>query len=155
MRLAVALAAAAASGSLLLAGCVSGAPRNTSGQVTATASVDPFQITVGDCTGPMKEGDVSSLQVVPCEDSHHYEAFASTELEGTEFPGDNDVRKQADKFCAAQFKTFVGLSPKDSRYAVFFLYPVEDSWKLGDREVLCLAGADKGGIKGSLKGVKK
>ena len=147
--------AAAASGMLLLAGCVSGAPRNTAGQVTASASVDPFQIAVGDCTGAMKEGDVSSLQVVPCEDAHYYEAYASTTLEGTEFPGESEVRKQADKFCTAQFKTFVGLSTKDSGYGMYYLYPVEDSWKIGDREVLCLAGSAKGGIRGSLKGVKK
>lgn len=153
MRLRSAVAWAACG--LLLAGCVTGAPRNTAGQVTASASVDPFQVSVGDCTGPMTEGDVDSLQVLPCEQAHYYEAYASTALEGTDFPGDNEVRKQAHSYCAAQFKSFVGLATKNSSYEMYYLYPVEDSWTIGDREVLCLAGSSKGGIEGSLKGAKK
>ncbi|MFT4294328.1 MAG: septum formation family protein [Micropruina sp.] len=140
---------------LLLTGCSTGAPRNTAGQVTASASVDPFQITVGDCTGPMAEGDIESLQVAPCDTAHNFEAYATTELTGSEYPGDPELKKQADKFCSAEFRSFVGLAAKDSRYDMFYLYPVQDSWAIGDREVLCLAGSTKGGIKGSLKGVAK
>jgi len=140
---------------LLLVGCTTSSPRNTAGQVTAPASVDAFQITVGDCTGPITEGDVESLQVIPCGTAHNYEAYASTDLAGTEFPGEAEVKKQANKFCTTEFRTFVGLATKDSSYDMFYLYPVEDSWASGDREVLCLVGTDKGGIKGSLKAVKK
>ncbi len=140
---------------LILVGCTTGAPRNTAGQVTATASINPFQITLGDCTGPMKEGDIESLQVVPCGDKHNYEAYAVTKLSGTTFPGEAEVTKQADKFCTAEFRTFIGLAPKDSKYDMFYLYPVESSWAAGDREVLCLAGSTKGGVTGTLKGVAK
>jgi len=140
---------------LLLVGCTSGSPRNTAGQVTSPASIDAFQITVGDCTGPITEGDVESLQVIPCGTAHNYEAYATTDLNGTEFPGEAEVKKQSDKFCTAAFRAFVGLATKNSSYDMFYLYPVEASWALGDREVLCLVGTDKGGIKGSLKGVKK
>lgn len=140
---------------LALVGCASDVPRNTAGQVTAPASIDPFQIAVGDCTGPIKEGDVQSLQVVPCGEGHNFEAFAATELTGSDFPGEAEVKKQADKFCTAEFRTFVGLAAKDSRYDMFYLHPVEDSWAIGDRQVLCLAGTTKGGLKGSLKGVQK
>ncbi len=138
-----------------LVGCAGGVPRNTAGQVTAPASIDAFQITVGDCTGPMKEGDVSSLQVVPCEQAHNFEAYAVTNLAGSSFPGETEVTKQADKFCSAEFRTFVGLATKDSKFDMFFLYPTESSWAGGDREVLCLAGSTKGGVKGSLKGLAK
>ncbi len=140
---------------LVLVGCTTGAPRNTAGQVTATASINPFQITLGDCTGPMKEGDIESLQVVPCGDKHNYEAYAVTKLSGSTFPGEAEVTKQADKFCTAEFRTFVGLASKDSKYDMFYLYPVESSWAVGDREVLCLAGSTKGGVTGTLKGVAK
>ena len=140
---------------LLLAGCAADVPRNTAGQVTAPASIDPFQVAVGDCTGGIKEGDISSLQVVPCDTAHHYEAYAQTELTGKEYPGESEVKKKADKFCTTAFTGFVGLSAKDSRYDMFYLYPVADSWAIGDRQVLCLAGSAKGDIKGTLKGVQK
>lgn len=154
MRTIGAVVAALATG-LILAGCASGTPRNTAGQVTAPASIDPFQIAVGDCTGPIKEGELQALQVVPCDQPHNYQAYAAKDLTGTDYPGEAEVKKQADKFCTAEFLGFVGLAAKDSRYDMFYLHPVERSWAIGDRQVLCLAGSSKGGLKGSLKGVQK
>ncbi len=141
---------------LTLIGCAgTGVPRNSAGEVTAPASVNPFQITVGDCTGAMKEGDVNSLQVVPCDQKHRFEAYAATSLSGTDFPGEPEVTKQADKFCTTEFRSFVGLAPKDSKYDMFYLHPVESSWASGDRQVLCLAGSTKTDLTGSLKGVAR
>ena len=141
---------------LSLTGCMAGAaPRDTAGQVTASASVDAFQVKVGDCTGSLKEGDVSDLQVIPCADPHFYEAYANTQLTDSAYPGESAVIKQASKFCTAEFKSFIGLATKDSGYDMFYMYPVEQSWATGDREVLCLAGSDKGKLAGSLKGSEK
>ncbi|MFT4217568.1 MAG: septum formation family protein [Micropruina sp.] len=150
------LAGLAATG-LLLAGCaVAGVPRNSAGQITAPATIDSFQIVVGDCTGSMKDGgDVGRVEVMPCDQSHYFEAYAKTDLPDGNFPGDSEVTKQADKFCTAEFNTFVGVAAKDSSYDMYYLYPVQESWATGDREVLCLAGAKDGGVTGSLKGVAK
>lgn len=146
---------AAGLGGVLLVGCSTGATRNPAGQVTAQASVDPYQVTVGDCTGALKEGDVSSLKVIPCDQQHYFEAYARTALAGGAYPGLAEVTKRAGAFCKSEFKTFVGLSTKDSAYTMSYLYPVEDSWATGDREVLCLAGSDKGQVTGTLKGIAK
>lgn len=140
---------------VVLTGCATPGPRSSAGVVTTEASVDAFQLVVGDCTGPMKEGDVSSLKVVPCGDPHNYEAFAASDLPDGEFPGDNEVRNKAQGFCSPKFRTFIGVSTKDSAYDLFYLYPTDGTWATGDRQVLCLAGLDKGGIKGTLKGVGK
>ena len=81
---------------LSLTGCMAGAaPRDTAGQVTASASVDAFQVKVGDCTGSLKEGDVSDLQVIPCADPHFYEAYAATQLTHADYPGESTVINQA------------------------------------------------------------
>lgn len=151
----VAAAAAAMVAGLALAGCSSDAPRNSAGQVTAAASVDAFQVTLGDCTGPMKEGNIMSLQVLPCDDAHYFEAYARTELPDGDYPGEDAAQEEADTFCTAEFKTFVGVATKDSSLDMFYMYPLKESWATGDREVLCFAGLDKGGLKGSLKGTKK
>lgn len=140
---------------LAFTGCSSDAPRNSAGQVTAAASVDAFQVTLGDCTGPMKEGNILSLQVLPCDQAHYFEAYARTELPDGDYPGEQVAQDKADTFCTAEFKTFVGVAAKDSSMGTFYMYPVKESWATGDREVLCFAGLDKGGIKGSLKGSKK
>ncbi|MBK8445607.1 MAG: septum formation family protein [Micropruina sp.] len=147
--------AAAGIACLVLAGCATGVPRNTAGQVTAEASIDAFQVTVGDCTGAMKEGDVSSLKVIPCDQPHYFEAYARTDLEDGDFPGEDELTKHANTFCSEQFKTFIGLSTKDSAYDMFYLYPVKESWATGDREVLCFVGSTSGKVTGTLKGVEK
>ncbi|MBP8921640.1 MAG: septum formation family protein [Micropruina sp.] len=140
---------------VLLAGCATGVPRNSAGQVTAPASMNPYQLQLGDCTGPLKDGDVGSLQVLPCDSAHHFEAFATTDLDAAAHPGDSEVTKKANTYCTAQFKTFVGIAADDSAYKMLYLYPTEESWATGDRAIMCLAGSDAGKITGSLRGVKK
>ncbi|MFT3862456.1 septum formation family protein [Micropruina sp.] len=148
-------AASALLAGLTLAGCSTDAPRDNAGQVTATASIDAFQIALGDCTGPMKEGNVMSLQVVPCEQEHYFEAYARTDLPDGDYPGEDSVADKADWFCSDEFKTFIGVTATKSDYDMFYLYPIEDSWATGDREVMCLVGSSKGGVKGTLRGAEK
>ena len=82
-------------------------------------------------------------------------AGANSELPDGDYPGEDAAQEKADTFCTAEFKTFVGVATKDSSLDRFYMYPVKESWATGDREVLCFAGLDKGGLKGSLKGTKK
>ena len=81
--------------------------------------------------------------------------IARTELPDGDYPGEDAAREKADTFCTSEFKTFVGVATKDSSLDMFYMYPLKESWATGDREVLCFAGLDKGGLKGSLKGTKK
>jgi hypothetical protein len=135
-----------------LAGCSSETPRNSAGQVTAPAVAPADSIKVGDCTGELKEGSISVADLVPCDQPHYFEAFASKTLDDGEFPGEESLRKTADAFCNEQYEAFVGVAPGDSTYAVFHLTPVAETWATNDRLILCLAGAEKGGLTGSLKG---
>ncbi|QLQ16209.1 MAG: septum formation family protein [Micropruina sp.] len=140
---------------LAVTGCSSDAPRNSAGAVTASASVDAFSIKVGDCTGKLTTGTIEGTDLVPCDEKHYYEVFGSTQMTGDTFPGESETSKQAQKFCDAEFTKFVGIPSTKSKYGVFYLTPIADSWKAGDREILCLVGDDNGGIKGTLKGAKK
>lgn len=139
---------------LLTTGC-GGAPRNDAGQVTAPATTDAFQVKVGDCTGDLQSGTVSDVGLIPCDQPHYYEAFASMQMTDTTFPGDTAVGDQADKFCDDSFTTWMGVPRQKSEYGFFSLTPTASTWAANDREILCLAGSDEGGIKGSLKGSKK
>ncbi|MBK9695950.1 MAG: septum formation family protein [Propionibacteriaceae bacterium] len=149
-------AAAALAVSLLAAGCSTDAPRNSAGQVTASADSDAFALKVGDCTGALGTGSIDEIPLVPCGEPHDYEAYASMQISGDTFPGTNQVQDQADTYCATEFTKFVGIDFKESKYSITNLMPTKESWSVaGDREVLCLAGKDSGKITGSLQGAKK
>ncbi len=141
---------------LLLAGCAVGVPRDSAGQVTAAATTDAFSIKVGDCVGKVAGETAAELPLVPCAETHHWEAFSASNLEGEDFPGNAEVRDQADRACRAAFKGFIGVAADDSKYEVTFLSPTKETWtQAADREVVCLVGSLSGGITGTLKGVGK
>lgn len=129
--------------------------RSPEGTVTASASVKSLSIKVGDCLGDMQGTSVADVQLIPCGQAHYWEAFAKTNLTGTTYPGETQITKKADEFCATEFESFVGIASADSTYASPYLYPTTESWATGDREIMCFAGLDAGGVTGSLKGVKK
>ncbi|MFZ1410018.1 MAG: septum formation family protein [Micropruina sp.] len=152
-RVALPLALLFAAASLV--SCSSEAPRNSAGEVTASAVAAAASIKVGDCTGELKEGSLSTADLVPCAQAHYFEAYASKILTDGDFPGEESLRKSADTYCNDQFETFVGVGSNDSTYVVFHLTPVAETWATGDRQILCLAGSEKGGLTGSLKGTEK
>lgn len=149
--------ALAAAGMLVLAGLPVGCspapgPRNSTGEVTQQATTDAFAIKVGDCTGPISNGSVDTLSLVPCGEEHAWEAYARTELTGDDYPGSSRVQDMAEKFCFAEFQRFVGVSAGTSKYRATFLQPTKQTWEqAGDREVVCLVGQSAGGIEGTLR----
>lgn len=141
---------------VLLTGCSSDAPRDSAGQVTAAATTDAFSIKVGDCVGKLDGDSADMLPLTPCDQAHFWEAYASSTLDGTDFPGTSQVNDLSDKACSAEFAGFIGIALDDSKYEVTYLSPTKESWtKAQDREVVCLVGSSSGNITGSLKGVAK
>jgi hypothetical protein len=141
---------------VLLSGCSTDAPRDSAGQVTAAATTDAFSIEVGDCVGKVDGDSAQKLPLMPCEQAHFWEAYASSTLDGTDFPGTSQVNDLSDKACRAAFTGFVGIARDDSKYEVTFLTPTKESWtQAQDREVVCLVGSSSGNITGSLKGKAK
>ncbi len=140
---------------LLLAGCTADTPRNSAGQVTAAATADVFAVRVGDCLGDVGTGTVDELKLVPCSEEHSWEAYASSSIEAERYPGTTEVQAQAEDACDKAFTEFVGVDVRESRYTFTYLHPTAESWAQDDREVVCLAGKDRGAITGSLKGTGK
>jgi len=141
---------------VLLAACATDAPRNSAGQVTAAATTDAFSITVGDCVGKLDGDSTDELPLVPCAQEHFWEAYAASDLAGTDFPGNAEVKDLADKACSTAFTGFMGIASDDSKYEVTYLTPTKETWtQASDREVVCLVGSSRGGITGSLKGSGK
>jgi hypothetical protein len=118
-----------------------------------TASV--FAIKVGDCVNDGSTGEeVFEVEAVPCAEPHDLEAYHEFSLDGSEYPGDDEIAQQADTGCYDQYAGFVGMSYEDSTLDYFPYTPTEASWtEDGDRLVSCMIGDPEGRTTGSLAGV--
>ncbi|MFJ5957638.1 septum formation family protein [Paenarthrobacter sp. NPDC092416] len=146
--------------SLTLTGCSlisSGdARRDESGRPTETSKADAFKVKVGDCIANPPSGEVIDVTIIPCDQSHDLEAYASSNIDASTFPGDASVVTQAEEYCGAQFSTFVGKAYEESTLEVTYFHPTSDSWKTGDREIVCLIGGASGSaVTGTLKASAK
>ncbi|UVJ40309.1 septum formation family protein [Arthrobacter sp. CJ23] len=97
--------------------------------------------------------EVQDVTIIPCGASHDFEAYAAMKFDGGAYPGDDAVQTQSQDFCGTEFATFVGKAFDDSTLEITYLYPTRDSWKGGDREIMCLIGGAAGAkTTGTLKG---
>ena len=134
----------------LMVGLVAGAV------LLAAWSSSVLQLEVGTCfddpDGSFDE--VPDVPVVDCDTPHDNEVFANQDLTGSEYPGREQVQNRADAICLENFSSYVGIAYEDSIYNVGSLFPSEDTWDVGDREVICFAyDLSLEAITGSINGV--
>jgi len=138
---------------LALSGC--GVVSDAVGPGEATV----FDLAVGDCLNDASEtGDVSTVPVVECDEPHDSEVYAVISMDDGDYPGDLAVTQLVDLQCRQEFEHFAGIPAAESKYQFAALYPTEQSWGGGDREIVCrIALIDENGavekVTGSLAGV--
>jgi hypothetical protein len=109
----------------------------------------------GQCTGPQNVPALE-LEIIDCTDAHSYEVFAAKKVDSATAPTKTELDKLFSSVCQAGFKEFVGIDVGKSKYEVAYFIAGSDVWKkVADHRIVCSAGSPDGGIKGSLKGVKK
>jgi len=147
---------------LALGGCAASETQGSG--ATPTPTVEPFVLSVGDCIASVEEGGptpapsavpLDSLPVADCSEAHGLEVFASFDLPSGPFPGDSLIIDAATDGCLAEFESFVGLPAFESTLNVKSVYPTQNSWLNGDREVLCLISDPAGPTTGSLHGAQR
>ena len=113
----------------------------------------PDRIAVGDCYDDPPTAEVERFRVVPCEQAHDNEVFHVFEATGAEYPGEERLLDDAAVRCRGDaFTDFVGVPLEESELAVFQVLPTAETWRRGDREVVCVLYADGGGrIVGSAR----
>lgn len=130
----------------LAAGCSSG---NVFSLDPGTCFDDVAQFTSAD------GGDeVEDVPVVDCAEPHDNEVFATFDLEGDTFPGDEAIATRADQGCRDRFEDYVGRDYASSRFVATHLVPTQQSWDArDDREVVCfLYDIDLAKLEGSAEG---
>lgn len=133
-----------------VAGCESGGGSGGS-------DVSVFRIRPGDCfNDPPPERQLEQVDVVPCDQPHDNEVFATVDHpapEGDAFPGREAVVAYAEQACPAPFAEYVGATYDQSRFTLFPIVPSADTWAAGDRQVICaLYDHQAGKLTGSVRG---
>ena len=145
---------------LLVVGC-GGAGRGESGEIVEAGSLSVFTFRAGDCLNGLSldGGDIGSAKGIPCDQPHQAEVYLLVDYPAgsdAPFPGRETVAQFADGRCVGAFEPYVGLSYDVSEIFVTYLYPIENSWPRGDREVVCILYYEDGReVIGSLRGAER
>ena len=116
------------------------ADRDDTGEIIDAGSLDVFAVQTGDCFDRGQAGVelIESLDAVPCNEPHDAEAYATLELDISEYPGEAEVFELASLECVDRFQDFVGIDYLDSELDYLALHPSEESFRrLKDRTVTC------------------
>lgn len=137
----------------MLAGCGGNeGTRDEDGVVVNAGSWSVFDLQVGDCLDPDPEltGEISEIPVVPCDQAHAQEVFATVEHPADAYPGAGAVAAWADGACLTELQDDLGYGLEDGLY-VSYLLPTFDGWNTDDdRNVVCvLVSPDAEGAVGS------
>ena len=132
-------------------------PVETETQEPAGASdTDVFNIGLGDCLNEMEtntDEQISEVPIIDCSEPHDYEVYHVEDVpDSGAYPGEDAILESADTICRDAFDAWVGTPWAESGIDYTQLYPVEEGWDLGDREVLCLAYDMAGQATGTLEG---
>ena len=133
------------------AGCGGEEIRAESGEVVAPGTWSVFDLRAGDCidAGDV-EGDISDVGLVPCDQPHTQEVFATVDNPETVYPGASELALWADGACLAELRSALGLTLADGVF-ISYLLPSFDGWnKNDDRTAVCvLVFPDRGSVIGS------
>jgi Septum formation len=97
------------------------------------------QLTTGDCFKGWTEKGSYTITRVDCRSPHEEEVTGKFNLSGSRYPGDNAVDKAGDARCKKYFTRYVGIDWDSSAYNYDYATPDSDSWRYGDRLVICVA----------------
>ena len=118
-----------------------------------STAISATELQVGDCLNDLTNStDVSSLPSVDCTQPHQGEVFAVFDLPPGPYPGADGVDDLVSKGCNARLAEYSPGAPSDDAVGLFSVYPLEQNWERGDREVVCIAKATSGTTTGSIRG---
>ena len=105
------------------------------------ASGETFDaLEIGDCFEDPGDGEVSTVDTVDCNELHDYELYARVSLgpESRPWPGETALFGELVDECFARFPPYVGTEWELSAYDFDVFIPVEDLWKDGNHDGLCV-----------------
>ena len=114
------------------------------GEVDSAVTVASRRLQPGHCVSRLPaDGDVSRVEVVPCDEPHEAAVVGSLEISGDEWPGKDRVERQAVDYCE------MDSAEAEAGFRPVVWTPTRDGWGQGDRSALCLAWRETGPVTGS------
>ena len=153
----------AVAATLAMSGCQTPDPSppalSTQSEGDATVVLQPvLRLDVGDCLMDQSTpigGDLVNVPLIDCDQPHESEVYAEVVLEGTGFPGVDQVTNAGVASCMAEFADFVGIDYSSSALDFSYYYPTPSSWAVGDRSIFCVV-FDPGVLtEGTLEGSRR
>ncbi len=126
--------------------------------LTACSETAANDFEAGECTNDSLSGAIGEIGTVDCDEEHTAEAFAQFDVDGDDFPGDAEVRAEAEEGCTGErFEDYVGVPYAESIFLATHLVPSEESWDAGDRTIICLINGttDNSPLEGSAEGSER
>ena len=120
--------------------------------------VSAFDLEVGECFDGPDSGTIEEVERIDCASPHIFEIYAAVVHSGANndpFPGDEAIATFAEDECIAAFEPFVGLDYDSSELFIFYLQPTEETWQIGDREVLCTVYLEDDTLVGTMEGSER
>jgi hypothetical protein len=148
---------------LLVSGCQADSPAQPAipaviDAETAVVLQPVLRLDVGDCLMDLSTpigGDVVDIPLIDCDQPHESEVYAEIVMEGTGFPGVEEVTNTGIASCMAEFAEFVGIDYSSSTLDFSYYYPTPSSWAVGDRSIFCVV-FDPGVLtEGTLEGSRR
>ena len=119
-------------------------PSNGSRTPAASATADTQKQThIGECFqfAPNEDSDDIS---VDCNQPHDGEYFHIFDFAGTNIPSDDEFDEESDEICGLIFEHYVGKPVADSTLDYGWIFPSDESWSEGDRDIACYLFAADG-----------
>lgn len=122
------------------------------GQRDDSSEMVPFyDLESGDCIESLvvdesgETFEVGAVQRVACAEQHEWEVAANETMPPGDYPGDDTVLARTERFCAGEFKGFVGVGVARSELEMYQLFPQRTSWDVyEDYGMTCLIGEGVG-----------
>ena len=148
---------------VLVSGCQADTPEQLPLPPVTDGTTQPvlqpvLSLNVGDCL--MDEStpigaDLSNIPLINCDRPHESEVYAEIVMDGTGFPGVDNIVNTAIASCMAEFAEFVGVDYSSSTLDFSYYYPTPSSWAVGDRSIFCVV-FDPGVLtQGTLEGSRR
>jgi len=107
--------------------------------IAAACGGNVFDLEVGQCfDDPNSFDEVSDVPIVECVEPHDNEIYEVFDLPDGDYPGIDSVEETSQQACLASFEVFVGSDYATSALDIGYLYPTSETWRSGDREVVCM-----------------
>ena len=114
----------------------------------------PTELRVGQCFDAPRD-ELVSVEVKPCSVRHQHEVYAVVTHpagRGARYPGDDEILRFAGERCIPLFQSYGSVPYEQANLADFEVVPTSDSWKSGERRVICaVSSLDGKPMQGSVR----